>query len=465
MLRPVNIGGNIDHLPPAGHNVMVHSMNKNPIALHPRWIVCVDDANRVLENHALIISDDKIDDIVPWPDAHQQYANIEVIELPQQALLPGLINTHTHLAMNLLRGYADDLPLMAWLNDHIWPAEGAHVNQQFVADGTRLAIAESIQSGVTCFNDMYFFPDVVAEVAHEIGMRASIGLIALDFPTVWAQNADEYLSKGVALHRQLQSSKLISTMLAPHAPYTVSEEPLKKIAQLRDELGIGIHMHIHETQAEVEQFEEQHGMRPLAKLEKLGLLNERLCAVHVTQATDKEIEALTKHQCHVLHCPESNLKLASGIAPISAMTDAGINIAMGTDGAASNNDLDLLGETRTAGFIGKVAADNAAALPASQLLRMATINGAKALNLDKITGSIEKGKQADLISVDFNQISMQPVYDPISHLIYSANRDNIKNTWVAGKRLLKNRQLTTMDASSLIDNAHEWALKIKGNQS
>ena len=281
---------------------MVPGMNKNSKVLVPRWIICLDADNRVLENHALVVDNNLISDIVPWPTASDRYKDAQIVELPDQALLPGLINSHTHLAMNLLRGYADDLPLMTWLNDHIWPAEGAHVNEQFVADGTRLAIAELLQSGITCFNDMYFFPDVVARVATDIGMRASVGLIALDFPTVWAQNADEYLSKGVALHQQLQSPELqtnglVTTMLAPHAPYTVSEEPLKKIAALRDELGIGIHMHIHETPAEVEQYQQQHGMRPLAKLDSLGLLNERLCAVHVTQATDEEIQLLADRQC------------------------------------------------------------------------------------------------------------------------------------------------------------------------
>jgi len=430
----------------------------------PRWLVCVDSQNRVLENHAVVVKSGVIEDIVPWPNADIQNAapkNSTIIELPDQALMPGLVNSHTHLAMNLLRGYADDKPLMTWLNDHIWPAEGAHVNEQFVADGTRLAIAELIQGGVTCFNDMYFFPDVVADVATQIGMRASVGLIVLDFPTVWAQNADDYLQKGVELHKQLESNELVTTMLAPHAPYTVSEEPLKNIVGLRDELGIGVHMHIHETSDEVDQFVATHSMRPLAKLDQLGVLNERLCAVHVTQATSDEIQLLAKRNCHVLHCPESNLKLASGIAPIADMTAAGINVAMGTDGAASNNDLDMLGETRTAGFIGKVASKDAAALPAAELLRMATINGAKALGLDNVTGSIEVGKQADFISIDFNNIAMQPVYDPVSHIIYSASRENIKNTWIAGKQLMKDRTLTNMDTSALIDNAKQWTTKIE----
>ena len=454
---------------------MVPGMNKNLKVLIPRWIICLDDDNRVLENHALVVDGNLISAIVPWPEASERYKGAEVTELPDQALLPGLINSHTHLAMNLLRGFADDLPLMTWLNDHIWPAEGAHVNEQFVADGTRLAIAESLQSGVTCFNDMYFFPDVVARVAAEMGMRASVGLIALDFPTVWAQSADEYLSKGVTLHEQLHASDvqspelktngLVTTMLAPHAPYTVSEEPLKKIASLRDELGIGIHMHIHETPAETEQYQQQHGMRPLAKLDSLGLLNDRLCAVHVTQATDEEIQLLADRQCHVLHCPESNLKLASGVAPIAKMTAAGINVCIGTDGAASNNDLDMLGETRTAGFIGKSAANDAAALPALDLLRMATINGARALGIAHKTGSLEVGKQADLTSICFDRISMQPVYDPISHLVYSASRSDVQNTWVNGQQLFGNGKLIGIDTQKIVDNAKEWSIRIREQQT
>jgi len=413
---------------PAPDNAIVLAMDQKITLLHPRWVICVDKENRVLEDHTVVIKGDLIADISPRQTALQNYPETESIELPQQALMPGLVNAHTHLAMNLLRGFADDLPLMTWLNDHIWPAEGAHVDYRFVADGSRLAIAELLQSGV-------------------------------------AKDADEYLHKGTDLHLQLQSEPLVSTMLAPHAPYTVSDATLDKVVALRDKFGVGVHMHVHETADEVTQYLQQHGVRPIEKLEQLNLLNENLCAVHVTQTTEKEIELLARRQCHVLHCPESNLKLASGIAPTAAMTEAGINIAIGTDGAASNNDLDLLGETRTAGFTGKVQSANAAALPATQLLRMATINGAKALGLDQITGSIEKGKQADLISIDFDSICMQPVYDPASQIVYSASRHDVTNTWVAGERLLKDRQLTRMNTADLISNATEWSNRIASTTS
>lgn len=435
-------------------------MSNIPAVLHPRWVVCCDDQNRVLENHAVVLQDDLIADIVEWPDAQAQYPNADVIELSQQVLLPGLVNSHTHLAMNLLRGYADDLPLMTWLRDHIWPAESALVDFEFVEDGTRLAIAELLKSGVTCFNDMYFFPDAVAKAAIDTGIRASVSIIVIDFPTAWAQNPDEYLRKGMDLYEQIQDKPNITAMLAPHAPYTAGTETLKKVLRLQEQHGLGIHMHVHETADEVKQFIQDHRNRPITQLDQLGLLNEQLCAVHVTQTNDEEINLLAKSGCHVLHCPESNLKLASGFAPIVKMTEAGINIAMGTDGAASNNDLDLLGETRTAGFIAKCVSGDAAALPAAQLLRMATINGAKAIGLGDVTGSIEKGKQADLISIDFGSVNMQPVYNVVSHLIYCASRNDVRNTWVAGERLLSDGELTTLDTEALINNATEWAAKI-----
>jgi 5-methylthioadenosine/S-adenosylhomocysteine deaminase len=431
------------------------------VALVPEWVICVDAENRVLTHHAVIVSGDHISAIVPWPEAQQRYPGIEVYDLAGQALIPGLVNVHTHLSMNLLRGYADDLPLMTWLNDHIWPAEGKHVDPQFVEDGTRLAIAESLRGGVTCFNDMYFFPDTVARVADEIGIRASIGLITLEFPSAWAANADEYLRKGVDLHGALKDKPLISCMLAPHAPYTVSAETLTRIRQLSDQLGIGIHIHVHETAAEVEQYLEQHGMRPLQKMAELSLLTPQLAAVHMTQLTDSEISAYAAAGGSVLHCPESNLKLASGTARVTEMLDAGINVAIGTDGVASNNDLDMLGEMRSAGFTAKDKTANAAALPAEQILRMGTINGARALGLDAITGSIEAGKQADLTAVNFNRLELQPVYNPVSHLIYSANRYDVSNVWVAGVQMIKDGSHLRVDEAQLINTARAWGERIR----
>lgn len=432
-------------------------------ALTPQWIVCVDDDNRVLENHAVIVEDTTIAAIVPWPQASDRFPGIDTIPLNGQALIPGLINAHTHLPMNLLRGFADDLPLMTWLTEHIWPAEGQHIDPVFVEDGTRLALAECLRGGVTCVNDMYFFPDTIARVADETGIRASVGLIVLDFPSAWAGNADEYLQKGLEVYEHTADYPLTSCMLAPHAPYTASVETLRKILQLSDRIDAGIHIHLHETADEVAQYLSSHGVRPMTKMAELGLLNPRLAAVHMTQLNEAEIASFANGGGSVLHCPESNLKLASGTAPVAAMIDAGINVAIGTDGAASNNDLDMLGEMRSAAFCGKDKSADAAALPAEQILRMATINGAKAIGLDAITGSIETGKQADLATVNFNRLELQPVYNPVSHIVYSANRYDVSNVWVAGKQMLQDGAHLCFDESALIDNAREWGERIKAS--
>jgi 5-methylthioadenosine/S-adenosylhomocysteine deaminase len=302
---------------------------------------------------------------------------------------------------------------MQWVQDNIWPAEGRHVSAAFCRDGVQLAAAEMLRGGVTCINDMYFFPDVTAQVAAGIGMRASIGLILLDFPSVWAQGPDEYLDKGAAVHDTWRSHPLIRTMFAPHAPYTVSDGPLERVRVLADELDIPIHMHVHETAFEVEQAASQTGKRPLARLRDLGLLTPNLLAVHMTQLTDDEIRLCAETGVQVAHCPESNLKLASGFCPVARLLEAGVNVALGTDGAASNNDLDLLGEMRTAALVGKAVAGNASALPAHTALRMATLNGARALGLGDEIGSLEKNKWADLCAIELDTLETQPLYNAI----------------------------------------------------
>jgi 5-methylthioadenosine/S-adenosylhomocysteine deaminase len=382
------------------------------------------------------------------------------IDLGDQVLMPGLVNAHTHAAMALLRGLADDLPLMPWLQEHIWPAEQRWVGPEFVADGTRLACAEMLRGGVTCFNDMYFFPEVTAQVASEIGQRAVVGLIVIDFPTAYAQDADDYLAKGLALHDRLQNHATLHTAFAPHAPYTVSDAPLTRIAMLAEELDIPIHMHVHETAFEVEEAVKQHGGRPLARLDALGLLSPRLAAVHMTQLREDEIARLTDTGVSVVHCPESNLKLASGFCPVQTLLDAGISVAIGTDGAASNNDLDVFGELRTAALLAKGVAQNAAALNAEQALEMATLGGARALGLEERIGSIEVGKDADLISLDLQQLETQPLYHLASQLVYAANRSQVRNAWVAGKHVLHERALINADADALVHNAAEWAQRI-----
>ena len=429
--------------------------------IHATWIVPVEPKNTIHNNYSIAIHEGRINDILPKQEILKKYSSDVEISLDNQLLIPGLINSHTHSPMSLMRGLADDLPLMGWLNNHIWPTEQKHVSAEFVFDGSSLACAEMIRSGTTCFNDMYFFPDETARAVEQSGMRATLGLILIDFPSAWAKDPDEYLSKGFELHDQLHNNSLISTAFAPHAPYTVSDEPLKRISTYAEELDIPIHIHLHETADEVEQAISQSGKRPIARLHELGLLSPRLLAVHMTQLTDDEINLVAETGTQILHCPESNLKLASGFCPVFKLQQAGINVALGTDSASSNNDLDMISEMRTAALLAKAVANNASALPADEILRMATINAAKALGLDSEIGSLEPGKSADITAIDLSGIENQPVYNPVSQLIYSAGRENVTNVWVAGNHLLKNRVLTTLDEKSILQKAAYWQEKIK----
>ena len=372
--------------------------------LHARWVIPVDNKNRYLENHAIAIHEDKIIDILPCEQADNKYSADAIRHYQQHALIPGLINSHTHAAMNLFRGLADDLNLMDWLENHIWPAEAKYVNEAFVHSGTELAIAEMIRSGTTCFNDMYFFPDITARVAADAGIRASVGLILIDFPTVWANNSEEYIDKGLAVFDHYKGHPLIKTAFAPHAPYTVSDAPLKRIHTLADELDLGVHMHIHETAFEVSDAVKNTGQRPLTRLHELGLLTPSLQAVHMTQLNDDEIDLLAASGSHVIHCPTSNMKLASGICPVKQLHEAGVNLALGTDSSSSNNNLNMFSEMRTAALLAKINTMDATVAPAEQVLQMATINGARALGLDDITGSLEVGKFADIVAVNFDTI-------------------------------------------------------------
>ena len=425
-----------------------------------RWIIPVEPPRAVLEHHALAIKDGDILAILPAEKA-SAYSAQTVVDLPAHAVIPGLINAHTHAAMSLFRGFADDLPLMEWLNNHIWPAEAQWVSPQFVRDGTALSVAEMLRGGITCFNDMYFFPEETARVVKDAGIRACIGLIVLDFPSAWAKTADEYLSKGLKLHDDLRSHDLITTAFAPHAPYTVSDAPLERIRTLAEELDIPIHMHVHETADEVTQAVARSGIRPLERLKRLQLLTPRLLAVHMTQLLPEEIKTLAETGVHVLHCPESNLKLASGFCKVALLLKAGVNVALGTDGTASNNDLDMLGETRTAALLAKGVSGDATAFPAHAALSSATLSGAKALGLEEHIGSLKAGKSADITAIDLSSVSAQPVYDPISQIVYSATRGQVTDVWVAGKRLLHDRRLTTLDEQAILAKASGWGDKIQ----
>jgi 5-methylthioadenosine/S-adenosylhomocysteine deaminase len=429
--------------------------------IHARWVISVEPASRVLDNHSLVISEGRIQAVLPTTQAREQIAATTIVELPGHALIPGLVNAHTHTPMSLFRGMADDLPLMEWLDQHIWPAEQRWISSEFVADGSRLAMAEMIRSGTTCFNDMYFFPDVTGRVALETGMRAVLGMILIDFPSAWAADADEYLDKALKLHDTFRNEPTIKAIFAPHAPYSVSDEPMRRVRILANELELPIHMHVHETGDEIEQSLKQYGKRPLARLQQMGLTGPDLIAVHMTQLQDDEIEDFATNGGHIVHCPESNLKLASGFCPVARLLDAGINVALGTDGAASNNDLDMLGEMQTAALLGKGVAGNPEALPAAQVLEMATINAAKALGLDAEIGSLKPGKAADITAIDLRRIETMPVFDPVSQIVYSAGREQVSHVWVNGKLLLAEGELTSIDVNRLMHDIHVWQEKLK----
>lgn len=428
--------------------------------LHAAWIIPVEPEGAVWPAHSLAIRDGHIVAVLPQAEARLRFTAATEIHLPRQALIPGLVNAHTHGAMNLLRGLADDLPLMSWLGEHIWPAEQRWVDAEFVTVGSRLAIAEMIKGGTTCFNDMYFFPEQTARVAADCGVRACVGMIVLDFPTRYAADADDYLAKGLALHDAWRGHPLVRTAFAPHAPYTVSDAPLRRIKMLSDELDVPIHMHVHETAGEVADAVARDGRRPLQRLDELGMLGPNFLAVHMTQLLDAEIDLLARTATHVLHCPESNLKLASGFCPVARLLAGGVNVALGTDGAASNNDLDLLAEMRTAALLAKGVSGDAAAVPAFQALQMATLNGARALGLADEIGSLRPGKWADVVAVDLGGLDRQPLYHPLSQLVYTAHRDHVTDVWVAGRPLLRAGVLTHLDEAALIREARDWGIRI-----
>ncbi|MBW5415473.1 MULTISPECIES: TRZ/ATZ family hydrolase [Pseudomonas] len=429
------------------------------LLLFPTWIVPVEPAGVVLTDYAIGIKNGQIAVLAPRSDL-RRYQAAESVELPGMLLSPGLINMHGHAAMTLFRGLADDLPLMTWLQEHIWPAEAKWVSEDFVRDGTRLAIAEQIKGGITCFSDMYFFPQVACEAIHESGMRAQVTLPIMNFPVPGARTADEAIRRGLELFDDLKLHERIKVAFGPHAPYTVSDDKLANVLMLADQLDACIHMHVHETAGEVQEAIEKTGERPLARLRRLGLLGPRFQSVHMTQIDEEDLENLVETNTHVIHCPESNLKLASGFCPVETLWQAGVNVAIGTDGAASNNDLDLLGETRTAALLAKAVAGSATALDAHRALRMATLNGARALGLERCLGSLEVGKAADMVAFNMSGLAQQPIYDPVSQLIYASNRDCVKHVWVGGRPLLKDGKLTRLDEQELIENARTWGQKI-----
>ncbi len=424
------------------------------------WVVPVVPHGVVLEDHAVAVSGDRIVAVSPIAEARARFDAKETVSRPDGALVPGLVNSHCHNPMTLLRGVADDLPLKVWLQQHIWPIEAAVIGPDFVADGVTLAIAEMLRGGTTCANENYFFPDVQAATYKRHGFRARVGLPVIDFPTAWAQSDDEYFDRAGDVHDQWRGDALVATAFAPHAPYTVSDANFERIRMLSDQLDIPVHLHLHETAQEVQQSVEKHGQRPIARIDRLGLFNDRLIAVHMTQLTEAEIHLCAERGVSVAHCPESNLKLASGFCPACALQRAGVNLAIGTDGCASNNDLDMFGETRTAAILAKAVAQDAAGLDAFSALRAATLGGAKAMGLDHLVGSIEPGKQADLACIDLSPLETQPLHHVVSQLVYATGRQQVSDVWIAGARKLRRRELVDMDAAAIVANARQWRERI-----
>jgi len=428
--------------------------------IEARWVIPVEPHGVVLNDHAVAISGDRIAAVLPRDEMRRRCKADRTHDLSTHALIPGLVNLHTHAAMTLMRGLADDLRLMDWLEKHIWPAEARHVSAQFVYDGTLLACAEMLRGGVTCFNDMYFFPEMAGRAAVDARIRAVLGIVVIEFPTAYASDPQDYLRKGLAMRDELKSEALLSFCMAPHAPYTVSDRSFEQILTLSEQLQIPITTHLHETRNEIRESESKFGMRPLTRLEKLGLLGPSFIAVHAVHLDQVEIALLAQLGASIAHCPSSNLKLASGIAPVGAMLSAGMNVGIGTDGAASNNRLDVLYEMRLAALLAKAASDNAETLPAHVALRMATLNAAKALGLDQKIGSVETGKCADLCAVNLASIELSPCYDPASHLVYAAGRENVSHIWVGGKLLVEQGRLLQLDETAIARKAREWQMRI-----
>lgn len=426
------------------------------LVIEAPWVIPVEPAGAVLERHAVVVSAGRVVALLPVAEARRRYAARDRVSLERHVLIPGLVNLHTHAAMVLFRGLADDLPLMTWLREHIWPAEGRLVSDEFVYDGTLLAAAEMLRGGVTCFNDMYFFPGATARAARDAGMRAMVGIIVLAFGTPWAETVEEYFERGIAARDAEGPDSLLRFCLAPHAPYTVDDAAFARVRELAADWGVPVHMHLHETRDEVAESLTRHGVRPLARLDRLGLVNERLLAVHAVHLAADEIALLAERRAHVAHCPSANLKLASGIAPVGRLLAAGVNVGVGTDGAASNNRLDVLGELRLAALLAKVASDDARAVPAHEALRMATLRPARALGLAGEIGSLVPGKSADLAAVELAGPELEPCYDPASHLVYAAGREHVTHVWIQGRPVVADRRLLTVDSEAVCASAEGW---------
>lgn len=416
--------------------------------------------NQVLQGHSLVVSEGRITAVLER-EAALAIPAAEHCRLPRHALLPGLVNAHGHSAMSLFRGLADDYPLMEWLHEHIWPAEATFVSEAFVRDGTDLALVDLILGGSTTFSDQYFFPEVTAECAATAGIRAQLVFPIINVETAWARNSEECLRQGLALRDSLRDHPLVEIGFGVHSTYSVDTATLKHVATLAHELDAIVQIHLHETRGEVEDSIARCGDRPIDVLSQVGMLGPKTQCVHMTSLSRGDFALLKDSNTHVVHCPRSNMKIASGICPTQRLLAHGINVALGTDGAASNNRLNMLAEMQAAALLAKLESLEATALPAVAALELATINGARALGMEKTIGSLEVGKRADLIAVDLSQPHTQPINNVISQLVYATSGQEVTHSWVDGKALLRDREVIGLDVPNVIERASHWSTLLK----
>jgi 5-methylthioadenosine/S-adenosylhomocysteine deaminase len=428
-------------------------------------ILKMDAALAVIEDGAVAVADGKVLAVGSAQDILKRYSSGNVLGGPDTVAFPGLVNTHTHSPMVFFRGLADDIFLREWLEKHIWPAEKKWLSPQFVTDAVELACLEMLKAGITAFNDMYFYGNEIAAASRKMGMRAFVGAGIVDFATGTGAGAEDYFANAEALIRSWKGDELITPCIAPHSIYACGPDTLKKTKEISERFGVPIHIHLSETQWEVGQVKTLYNKRPVEYLDSIGFLDKTVLAAHCVWVDDREIRILGKKKVNVSHCMESNLKLASGFAPVTTMLAEGIKVTFGTDGAASNNDLNLLSEMSTTAKVHKALTSNPTVLDTRTVLLMATRWGAEALDLGRTVGSIEEGKDADIVIADLKKPHLTPMYDVYSHIVYSMNSADIDTVIIKGRVVVRNGDLTTADESEIMGKAVEWGKRIKGSQS
>ncbi len=428
--------------------------------LEPDWLLPIVPAGVVHEAFSVAIDAGRITAIGPRDTLRHTYPAAARTPLPGHVLMPGLVNGHGHFAMTLLRGLAEDLPLKAWLEQRIWPLESRWVDAQFVADGSALAIIEMLRAGTTTACDMYFFPEQVAAIARQVQFRVQLAFPIVGAPTPWATDASDAIRRGLELHDGCRDDDLVRIAFGPHSTYALSTAELERVCMFADELDAPVHIHLHENAQEVADSRRLHGATPVARLDAIGLLTPRLQAAHMTVVDDADLERMTSRGASVIHCPQSNLKLGNGLCPLTRLLEAGVRVGIGTDGAASGNDLDLFDELHTAALLAKGITADPTALPAHAALELATLGGARALGLDHLIGSIEVGKCADLIALDLTGAGAVPINRIEAALVYGGSAHFVTHVWVNGRCIMNDRVLTTIDERAALERAAHWGRRI-----